>query len=553
MAEKMAPVDHRSMQKRPRAESMKLGSDQLRHLSSIITDMNQAVTKEQRMIAIQNAKRAFNHDVPELHNVEVESGLIHALCVQLGYVLNKQSGKHFSDIEGLCSILQLVYCCKDSVRESSFHDIGKEVLPLLLRSLESCNHAAEENEWCDSLVLNISKILRAFSRAHSVSLIMVQSRDLLKSLLTLINGERSTQTKIEALSTMKNITFYAEEYRSMILDLSGFLDCLLHVCLYDSDGECRECASAMLRNIAFDNDAKIKMAQNGKLLNVVLKISSDPSSKTKRNAVSIIASLTMLNENNFSFVNHSEGAIVDMLSGLIRIDDDSAIRKRAARALRCLCDDETVEFLINRIGLMITLTNAATNDSCQDVRAEAVKTLATYSIKQPACLGGSMKLVDLMVDLSKNTNPSCAQIIAEALMKKAAFPANRTLMIERDGLIEALTRISYANTSTVAAREFSCCALNDLSCEAKNRQKMTCTSVLTSMVKIASFNDDASLIAQEYAVKVILNLSAEANNRKRMASQKGLLSVLVQRAASSNGNPTKDDVKQAVINLVSAL
>lgn len=84
----------------------------------------------------------------------------------------------------------------------------------------------------------------------------------------ILNKDVNHDARLEAVATLKNISFYADDFRLLILQHPGLLEAIIHNCSENEDDLGREYTSAVLRNLAMAPDTKIPMAEHSCLLDV---------------------------------------------------------------------------------------------------------------------------------------------------------------------------------------------------------------------------------------------------------------------------------------------
>lgn len=130
----------------------------------VIHRINHAVTKSQRIHALQSANQWFHHKDERLHDEEIRLGSANALCLKLGYALlqlqrnfgtSNRNGRNLGleDVYGdewlelylICSALSFTYGNSSTkMKIKSFDEIGaSELLPLLLKTVELCQEQLE--------------------------------------------------------------------------------------------------------------------------------------------------------------------------------------------------------------------------------------------------------------------------------------------------------------------------------------------------------------------------------------------------------------------------
>ena len=508
--------------------------------------IHQSVTHDQRTSAFLVAQRMFDHQLSMLHDIEVIEGMASTLCLQLGYILNKGTNDG-SNIVSIMSVLSLVYQCSDKTREKSFNQIGSELVDVICKSFWNARHI----KTFEQLSNHIANILKLLSRLRSASILMASQKDILTLIQHILMIKTNNKSaKVEAVATLKNMSFYAEEYRSSMFQHPSLMDSLIRMCMDDGDEIGKEHSSAVIRNLAMAPDTKKNMAEHQSLMDTLVYLTDDHNIKAKRNAISTIGSLAIEEENSVLFVTHGEGIIVKIMTTLVERDEDCVIRRRAARILRSFGQRDAIKVLGDYQGIIDTLCRVAIEDSNTDTQVEAIEALSCYISNINEMTLSNDKVIDSMIKIAKTTpSPTCMEILVRSLNTISMFDSQRKSLIDHEHLLNALSMLSSDPKATAACQECGMCALYNLSCEVENREKMVCKSVLYSLTLTVA-NDFANQEAQKYAVMTLVNLAELEQNRKCMSIENNLLKGLLQYVIDTEDSMLKDRVKKTLMELI---
>lgn len=498
-----------------------------------------------------SAQKAFDHKIETLHDIEVQEGIVSSLCLQLGYILNRGSSDGM-DLASIFSIIALVYQCSDSVREASFAHVGKDLLSMTFCSFRALQDT-EYFGWCS---FHIMKVMRSLSRLKDASLIMVQQEEALTILqIVILDNGINLGAKLEGIATLKNLTFYAEDDRLGIMHHPGLIDALIRTCSDRGDDTGREFASAVIRNLAMAPDTKVEMVEISGILDILVQLMDDQNLKTRRNAVSAIGSLAIADENGMIFVTHGEGVILRTMQRLVEEEEDSVIRRRAARALRCFGRKDTVEMIVDRQGIVESLCGVAMNDPSIEAQVEAIEALAAFVSHAHALAPFYNNILDAIVNIANASPPkSCVEVLAKTMNALSFIQHHRTPMVDHNDFLRTMTIIaSNPTNSSSTCREQCASAINNLSCDEGSREHLTPTHILSFLLFAISNEYRKERLMQTYAVKALVNLAKFEKNKKCLAHEEGLLSSLVEFAAESQNSSIKDDVKSMIIDLIPLL
>ena len=511
----------------------------------------QSITQDQRTQAFLSAQKAFDHKMETLHDIEVQEGIVSSLCLQLGYILNRGSSEGM-DLASIFSIIALVYQCSDEVRAASFAHVGKDLLKMMFCAFK----AVQETEYFGWCSFHIMKVMRSMSRLKDASLVMVQEEDALTILqIVILDNHGNLGAKLEAIATLKNLTFYAEDDRLGIMHHPGLIDALIRTCSDRGDDTGREFASAVIRNLAMAPDTKVEMVEISGILDILVQLMDDQNLKTRRNAVSAIGSLAIADENSMIFVTHGEGVILRTMQRLVEEEEDSVIRRRAARALRCFGRKDTVEMIVDRRGIVESLCGVAMNDPSVEAQIEAIEALAAFVSHAHALAPFYNNILDAIVNIADSSPPtSCVEALAKTMNALSFVQHHRRPMVEHNDFLLKMTEIAsdIINTSSIC-REQCASAINNLSCDEDNREHLIEKHIISFLMFALSNEFRNERLMQTYAVKALVNLAKFEKNRKRLAHERGLLSSLMDFITESSNSSIKEDVKNCLIDLIPLL
>lgn len=480
---------------------------------------------------------ATNSGITELL---VEAGAIHAICLQLGYILNKENSTE--ELEQLCRALHLLCRCTEKARNLSLREIGNDLITLLLKVIARANN--------ENIIHEVVATWQAFSGSGIGALALIRCNGLLSTLVEVLLKEGTKpETITEALGLIKNLTYYAEDHRQLMLEKPGLLTALIHLPFTKLYDKCMERLSGIFRNLAISPNSRLIMAQQPNLLSALIRLSSHSNPKVTRNILSTITSLTMEADSCVLIALHGEGIILDVLSRLVSEDADPVIRRRAARALRFLARDKAAMLIVDKT--VHVLSQSAIHDHSREVRIEAAEAFASCAVVVQAQMPHHDAVLSALTNLATD-DAVMPDVIARVLKKQAIHPQNRVAIAKHDGLLPLLARIALSASSSLTAKEDANRALKDLSAEESNREIMaTTTHVLAALVKNSLERQEETRLGRDYATRAIVNLASLPSNMKRMVTHAGLLKALVQYAATANADiPTKSAVKKVILMLV---
>lgn len=139
------------------------------HYYRFCIGINRAVSTQERVSAIHEAKKKFDHNIMSIHDLEIEGGAANALCLQLGYALNKKIG-NVEIMKDICHAIEHVYRCSDNSLTGSFELLGKELMPLLMKTMRQSKTAKFLSDGGSEILLCTLKILHIFSKVESAGM-----------------------------------------------------------------------------------------------------------------------------------------------------------------------------------------------------------------------------------------------------------------------------------------------------------------------------------------------------------------------------------------------
>lgn len=513
--------------------------------------LNQAVTTESRrnVLSLLFHQVGYNSETRSCRYVcfvgsLVRAGAINALCLQLGFVLNKHQSSS-QELNGICRALGLLLHCSDELREASLREVGPDLVALLVKAMRHGNSLSKRE---------VVSVWHAVASCNTGINVMIKCRGLMKSLsMVLRDAEQSNEAAVEALGLLKRLTFNAEESRLQILDQPGMLKSLAQLpFVIHHDVKGIEWLSSIFRNIAVTPSTRVVLAQNTEVLSALIRLASQGSRRATRNVLCTLDCLAMESDYCVGMVMHGDGILLNVLRRMIEEEPDDVVRRRAARALRLLARDKAIPLLINDNILMDSLASCALHDSAREVRIEAASAFTSCSSLVRAPMPQHDAVLESLTNLA-NEKRVLPEVVAKALKEQALHPMNRVPMANHVGLLHALAKIAMEGDGSVVAKGYATSALYDLSSEEANREKMATPQVLQALVTNATDRNDDMREARDQSIKTLLNLALVASNLKQMATHEGLLNALVQYAATATEAESKGAVKRVIMSLVPLL
>lgn len=511
----------------------------------VVAKLHQSVTTQQRLAILEQVKFRLEScmERPQLCNTMLGSGIINALCLQLGFVLNRKESTK-KEVECICQVISIIYRNAEAKdRDSSISMIGLELFNLLLKAIS----------W--SVRFPILSIFHLASGTSQGTTTLFKTSKLLSSLVDILEEEFiESDNLMEILGILKNLSYFGEDHRLQIVECPGLIAQLCgQVCKKKDEERLSEKFSAILRNLAVSPCTRKAMVRQSMLLNAIIQMGSHSNKQITRNILNCCVSLGQDAESCSVISLHGDGIFWNLMKRYMMNETDSTIRKRSARVVRLLasasaaCSHDKV--------LIKALSHRALNDISNDVRTEATDALVKLSESVAAPMPHHELILDALTHLASSPT-AILETLASAIKMQASHPSNRSVMAERKMLLQSVARIALSSEATNACKEDACRAILYLSELESNRAKIVSTnSILEALVQNSSgrYHIEEQDKRQLYAIQTLVKLASTSSNRKMMASYNRLLQTLVQYASSSPPGDTKADVKRVILWLVSEL
>ena len=233
--------------KRPRENSFPPA-----HVQEMVSSIHQALTTKQRLSVLRHLQATLldnNHGTdtgdPLTVNWFLEAGVVQALVLQLGYVLQRQG----SEVEQLCSTLDLFLQHEQYPHSKQKHqhqqqqppliglqetltDLGPNFINLLAQVLQLQLQHGREVEVADVIPLRSAlSILHTVSGTSSGTLSILKCQTVLHGIVDVLRYYRDQLITVDAallevLGCLKSLTYYGDDYRRQLLQVPGLVSAL---------------------------------------------------------------------------------------------------------------------------------------------------------------------------------------------------------------------------------------------------------------------------------------------------------------------------------------
>jgi hypothetical protein len=581
--------------KRPRENSFPPA-----HVQEMVSSIHQALTTKQRLSVLRHLQATLldnNHGNGTGDPMTViwflEAGVVQALVLQLGYVLQRQG----SEVEQLCSTLDLFLQHEQYPHpkqhqqpppligiQETLTDLGPNFINLLAQALQMQLQHGREVAVADFCPMRSAlSILHTVSGTSSGTLSILNCQTVLHGIVDVLRYYRDQLITVDAallevLGCLKNLTYYGDDYRRQLLQVPGLVSALTSLPLTrtttanmntttdamgntdtgNEKSKALERLSAVWRNLAVSPETRASLAQQPDILTTLVDlVALSPYNKNiLRNVLNTFVSLAMDVASGLLMIFHEDGRILECMKRLMVDDPDAVVRQRAARTLRLLTSESSAPILVHDTDLMDRLSRAALHDEQGKVRIEAAEAFAKCASMVRAPMPQHEAILEALTHLA-SANHISLEVLARAFKEQASHVNNRIPMAGRDKLLQALARIAISEEASLAAKDDACCALKDLAAEESNRPLLATFSVLEALVEntvaAGRLNGIRQGARRENAVKAMIYLATVPSNREKMVNHGNLLQSLIQFAATAVGSETKDQVKKVILMLVSEL
>jgi hypothetical protein len=616
--------------KRPRTHSININRHDegttAAYIQQLLSGLQQAITTKQRLNVLRQLLHFVGYDPSTRHcrcHVTIlsrflEGKCIHLLCLQLGYALNRHQNHHQrerelrdvnssnEEINLMLTAMDIFYrYCPELVTEGSMRNEGPEVLHLLKEVLAYYRGGIIHNSvgrinyigGGSDIFLSVLSIWHSCSSSSIGTMLLLQHPATLQAINNILSLQKQRpnhssgglETIMESLGLLKNLSYYGEDYRHLIVDETNLLTTLTSLTDVPND-KARERLSAVFRNLVLSTDVRSRLVQRADVLTAIVRISiittatnidsasTNCKKNTLRNVLSAITSLAIDANTTHLIVFHGDGILVEQLKQFVVHSKDLVVRKRAVRALRLLARDASSAhvMVLQDNQLLEILSDRTLNDVSDAVRIEAVEAFCTCAslIRAPMVQHTYIldSLTHMLMASTSTTTRTNIDTAARALREQACYPENRRGMVQRENLLGALTNIILSKNTTLSAKESVCATLVDLSEEELNHEAIALPIILDALVQtltdrdriLTANNDIGSANAnintsitnkiRESCVRTILNLAKTQSNWKTMAKQTALIQSLLRfAAATTTGEDAKKQVKAVILQLAAEL
>jgi len=243
---------------------------------------------------------------------------------------------------------------------------------------------------------------------------------------------------------------------------------------------------------------------------------------------------------------------VACIASIRSIRNDCVVRRRAARALRCLVCIDTVDLLLCQKYTVETLSKVAFMDNSEEVRIESAKALSSWAMVQVIPISRHDTLLHALVHTLFSETTACADAASAAILYQATATSNHLTMASNDRFMASLFRLVYHEMASTETRENAVMTFFHLSTTQHDLVMQQKGRILHVFVQVLAGNivDNFSHDCKHSCVDAIQQLASQDSIRGDIAKHSGLMLALLHYSASVQDMSRKDTAKKTIMTLV---
>lgn len=521
--------------------------------------IHHAVTRQQRLAALQTARTAFAHKNTDLHSYEVDQGAIHALMLQLGYCLSSSSSSNtdhtalrYSDESMLLRMIgdclhQILSQCATRRKIMIWQELGvTELVPLLLQ-LTTGDGIQHHYGW---------PVLRLFCKLPVAKSPLIRYPGLLQQVTSLLLQNQRQQREAavssslpvllgELLGALKDLSFRSESTDKEILWRTPGLNAQLVAIVMNAlattaetngaDGSApnnrwnvrhKEYIATFWWNLALHDAVRDEMRSDAAVVPALQKLLLEPNVNIRQSAVAALGNLVSSPAKSAESLEllHQNETFWSTLQHLCLHEDDKDCRRRVVRTLRCLLAHTP------KPATMYVLLQVAKNDVDTDTRLQALE--------------GMRYLQD---SLGEDCWTQALVSVIEGADARVTWVACQMFPAKARGLEptnEFWTAIVQVVESIPESHGHIIGLLTSIAENTGHDKVLSSPIALTTLGKL--------VLTEKQATLDLLQQLAADDGKKRLAECDDVMSALVTLCLSTTGND-KDTAKGIILQLVPEL
>ena len=284
--------------------------------------------------------------------------------------------------------------------------------------------------------------------------------------------------RFNAIAILTNLAA-VEKNRMLMLSEPGLVDNIARVVHNERSDVARQCSSLAIMNLSNgDREHVPELAGNDLILETIIKLIRDDDLETRRNAAIALFNVACADENTVKLVRYKDGIILEVLMQCLASEQDdneinNDVKTNAAEALfniSCSSIEETTDRMAGHSGLLETMAMTLRSPvGSKDVKLYCAATLRRMAEIIHAPKRSQLELLSALVKASIWTRTAC---IAQAFLSQAQIQRNRPIMVEHNGLLNALSKqaLAIGGADSEKIRMVAVSAIENLSREERNRE-----------------------------------------------------------------------------------
>jgi len=534
-----------------------------------------------------------------LHDYEIKLGADKALCLKLGYAFMTNSSP-VEELRLIGQCLRQVYQCSTEQRTRSFLSMGEsELTPLLVQVLMN-GLSQGENFPSDTLII-VVEILRIYAKlevAKHALIHMKKGQWIGQILQYCLGGTLGTNASsvspllVEILGMIKDLTFrssVSDKEKILSVREGVFGGLIASICQAAGMADYRlvDWFTAVVWNLVLDKPIcdkflHIDVSHDFPVIGYLVRILnggrkpcmvSDNASATKirRNAISCIGNMLSHVDNQIILVGGPRAktlAILPTLVDLVERDEDSIVRRRAMRTIRCMAcsEDDSVRVSLNYHDLrslflgVLSRRIAEDDEHDRDTQVQACMAMCVSMDLFPSSDWPRLETVLLRrietcfderlieaacscyIECLKRSplqrGPSCFTELFWARLELAASPKTAAQCATISLLLLELARLEKDIPE---------------SANSQHPSNLTNPTAIKILILLLSFSSKEHCGVRQNALEAVECLISKSANRRALAGNEGLLSALVNLCLLQPDTTSKDAAKKIIIDLVPEL
>lgn len=588
------------------------------------TGLHSSIVQKERLEALEILQKVLSHDNEDLHNIALESMEVDkVLCLKLGYAVANYPAAHVTssskkpqDLEAskevhlICQCLVRVYNnCSQNHQLQSFQNIGvTELIPLLLQtctrvfrhhqSIKNIHETAKIFNTVGATIVELLRTLRVFAKLVPAKPMLIQGmrRELYGLLMAEIVSYMKQQPltikeeTFETLGLIKDLTFRSQaDHKAIMLKMGkgALSNILTWSCdkIEELHPKIQEWVTAILWNMMLENVTRdLFMAQigdelfYGKVITGLFRILGHVSvksenkgfhKKTRRNAVSAVGNILSDSKRSQEILSSTDTPLplLTTLMEVVKTDDDSIVRRRAMRTIRCLMQASRDE-VQHPVGSQSIPTAFLVDLISQKIVDEDENDVDTHIQACQIVLAMERKFLDeewgdlqaaLLARIESTMHPRLAEAASRCLAESVKHVEwNWKSSLQPEILCERLSILVGSHPSSHNAISYLCHEIAKAEDEKRkqNPGKSLVSSILATapgantLSTILSNTDPANNLSRDRALGTVNILLQNDTNKKPLAANEGLLSSLVNICLLQPSAKIKCAAKSAILVLV---